>query len=136
MNWAVPGFTMSGSGTGPPGVGCMAGDWTLKVAVNTCPLVRIFFPFDVWMVRFDGDRVRVSVPVPGVTNGGAVYGSGPRSAVGSSSPWRHANWLLTCTSVLVPVSGTGAWMAGTSTGGGILIWIMSPVLMMKSLGTS
>jgi hypothetical protein len=32
MNWAVPIFTINGSGCGPAGVGIMAGDCTLKIA--------------------------------------------------------------------------------------------------------
>src|SRR6266545_2775735 len=57
-------------------------------------------------------------------------------AGGSSSPCRHAGMFITIKLVLVPVSGTGAAIWGTTAGGGTVIWIMSPVLMMKSAGTS
>ena len=68
----MPGLTATGSGTGPPGVGCMAGDWTVNVAVNVWPLIRIFLPFDDCNVVFAGSSVSFNVPVPGVTKGGAV----------------------------------------------------------------
>ncbi len=83
-------------------------------------------------------RARVSVtetvPVPGVTKGGAVYGSGIKSIGGSSSPSRQMGIIFTITSVLVPTSGIGDIRGGTMTGGNMVIRIMSPVFMMKSAG--
>jgi hypothetical protein len=65
-------LTATGSGTGPPGVGCWAGDWTVNFAMNCWPLMRIFLPFRLSWVVFVGVRVSSSVPVPGMTNGGVV----------------------------------------------------------------
>lgn len=72
MNMAVPGLTRTGSGTGPPGVGCIAGALTLKMAWNVAPLMMMGLPFIVSLVRLAGVRMSVSEPMPGVTNGGAV----------------------------------------------------------------
>src|SRR5919199_4642600 len=87
MNWAWHGLTTTGSGTGPTGVGCMAGTVTLKVAMKVAPFSNAGCPEAVVRsVRLFGMRVSVNVPIPGVTNGGAVYISGPRTAIGNSSP--------------------------------------------------
>ena len=45
MNSAMPGLTATGSGTGPPGVGCIAGAVTRNSAGKGVPLMRIAWPF-------------------------------------------------------------------------------------------
>jgi len=57
---------------GPAGVGCIAGDETLKMAWNVAPLRMMGLPFIVSFVRFVGRRMICNEPMPGVTNGGAV----------------------------------------------------------------
>jgi hypothetical protein len=59
-------------------------------------------------VRLFGASMTVKVPMPGVTNGGAVYCSGTRIEGGSSSPYRHTGCPPTMTVVPVPIKGTGA----------------------------
>jgi hypothetical protein len=81
-----------------------------------------------------GVSVTETVPVPGVTKGGEVYGRGARSIGGNSSPSRQTGIFFTVRFVLVPTSGTGAASGGTTVGGGIVIRIMSPVLIIKSAG--
>jgi len=81
-----------------------------------------------------GVSVTETVPVPGVTKGGEVYGSGARSIGGNSSPSRQTGILPTVRFALVPTSGTGAASGGTTAGGGIVIRIISPVLIIKSAG--
>src|SRR4051794_37891567 len=114
---------MRGSGTGPPGVGCIAGDCTLNIAWKGGPFNRIGLPFWLWTLRFVGARMICSEPVPGVTNGGAVYMSGDCNDIGSSSPCRQMSWPPICTLVLDPCNGTGATIWGTIAGGGTVIWI-------------
>src|SRR5438132_8387435 len=133
MNCAVHGLTTSGSGIGPTGVGCIAGTVTLKVAMNVAPRNRPGLPaMVVRNVRLLGISVSVSVPMPGVTNGGAVYVSGARNAIGCSSPWTQTGWLLTSTVRPVPMSGTGATSCGMIAGGGTVTCSMSPVLISRS----
>ena len=72
MNSAIPGFFITGSGTGPTGVGCIAGAVTLNSAGNGVPLMRIALPFFVNIVLFKGSSVTETVPIPGVTKGGEV----------------------------------------------------------------
>lgn len=107
-NSAVPGFLATGSGTGPAGVGCIAGDTTVNSAKKGVPLIKIAFWFLVFNVLFAGVSVTETVPVPGVTKGGEVYGSGDLSVGGSSSPSRQTAMLFTFMFALVPVSGMGA----------------------------
>lgn len=108
INWAVPGFFTTGSGTGPTGVGCIAGDETVNSAIKGVPLIKIAFPFSVCNVLFVGISVTETVPTPGVTNGGAVYGRGALSTGGNSSPSRQTGMLFTMKFVLEPISGMGA----------------------------
>jgi hypothetical protein len=129
MNSAIPGFFATGSGTGPAGVGCIAGVETVNSAGNGDPLISIGFPFFVVIVLFSGSSVTETVPTPGVTNGGDVYGIGALSMGGSSSPSRQTGIFITIIFVLVPISGTGAINIGTTAGGKIVIRIMSPVLI-------
>jgi hypothetical protein len=129
MNSAIPGFFATGSGTGPAGVGCIAGAETVNSAGNGVPLIRIAFPFFVVIVLFRGSNVTETVPTPGVTNGGDVYGIGALSVGGSSSPSRQTGIFITVMSVLVPISGAGAINIGTTAGGNMVIRIMSPVLI-------
>jgi len=72
--------------------------------------------------------------MPGVTKGGAVYGSGAMSIGGNSSPSRQTGIFFTVKFVLVPISGIGDISGGTTAGGEIVIRIISPVLIMKSAG--
>jgi hypothetical protein len=81
-----------------------------------------------------GVSVTETKPMPGVTKGGAVYGSGAKSIGGNSSPSRQMGILFTITFVLVPISGIGDIRGGTIAGGNIVIRIISPVFMMKSAG--
>jgi hypothetical protein len=133
-NSAMPGFLATGSGTGPAGVGCIAGDMTVNSAVKGVPLIKIAFWFLVFIVLFMGVSVTETVPVPGVTKGGAVYGRGAKSEGGSSSPSKQTSMLFTFMFALVPTSGIGAASGGTTAGGVIVIRIMSPVLIIKSAG--
>jgi len=134
MNSAMPGFFGTGSGTGPTGVGCIAGAITWNSAIKGVPLIKIAFPFFVSNVLFIGVNVTEIIPMPGVTKGGAVYGSGALSAGGNSSPSRQTGWLFTIKFVLVPISGIGAISVGTIAGGKIVIRIISPVFITKSAG--
>jgi hypothetical protein len=136
MNSAIPGFFATGSGTGPTGVGCIAGADTVNSAGNGVPLIRIAFPFFVNIVLFNGSSVTVTMPTPGVTNGGDVYGIGALSMGGSSSPSRHTGIFITVTFALDPISGAGAINIGTIAGGKMVILIKSPVLIMKSAGVA
>lgn len=129
MNSAIPGFFATGSGTGPAGVGCIAGAETVNSAGNGVPLIRIAFPFFVVIVLFRGSNVTETVPIPGVTNGGDVYGIGAFNMGGSSSPSRQTGIFITVMSALVPVSGAGAINMGTTAGGNMVIRIISPVLI-------
>ncbi len=127
MNSAIPGFFNTGSGTGPPGVGCIAGAETENSAGNGVPLINSAFWFFVNTVLFKGSSVTDTVPTPGVTKGGEVYGMGALNMGGSSSPSRHAGIPSTVTSVLDPTSGTGANNNGTTVGGGMVNLMKSPV---------
>src|SRR5258708_16228317 len=89
MNWAVPGFTISGSGCGPAGVGIMAGDCTLKMAWNVWPFSNIGLPLGVVAVRFAGDSMIWIAPVPGITYGGGPCSNGPRPGGGGAAPRAH-----------------------------------------------
>jgi len=131
----MPGFFATGSGTGPTGVGCIAGAITVNSAIKGVPLIKIGFPLSVSNVLFMGVSVTETVPVPGVTKGGAVYGSGARSIGGNSSPSRQTGILPTVKFALVPISGIGDISGGTTAGGKIVIRIISPVLIIKSAGT-
>lgn len=129
MNSAIPGFFATGSGTGPPGVGCIAGAETVNSAGNGGPLISIGFPFFVSIVLFRGSSVTETVPTPGVTNGGDVYGIGALSMGGSSSPSRQTGIFITVMFALDPTSGAGAKSIGTTAGGKMVNLIKSPVLI-------
>jgi len=129
MNSAIPGFFATGSGTGPAGVGCIAGADTVNSAGNGVPLINNAFPFFVVIVLFSGSSVTDTVPIPGITNGGEVYGIGILSRGGSSSPSRQTGIFITVMSALVPTSVAGAISNGTIAGGNMVIRIMSPVLI-------
>ena len=72
--------------------------------------------------------------MPGVTKGGAVYGSGVMSIGGNSSPSKQTGILLTIKLVLVPIRGIGDISGGTIAGGKIVILTKSPVFIIKSAG--
>ena len=72
MNCAVPGLSSTGSGTGPAGVGCIAGATTWNWATNGVPLIKMARPLIVCSVLLAGVSVTVSVPIPGVTKGGEM----------------------------------------------------------------
>jgi len=129
MNSAIPGFFATGSGTGPTGVGCIAGAETVNSARKGAPLMSIGFPFFVNIVLFRGSSVTETVPTPGVTNGGEVYGIGALSMGGSSSPSRQTGIFITVMFALDPISGAGARSIGTTAGGKMVIRMKSPVLI-------
>ena len=64
MNCAVQVFTISASGTGPPGVGCIAGDCTENNAWNVVPFSSIGLPLLVCRSRQppDGERQLAELP--------------------------------------------------------------------------
>lgn len=133
MNSAVPGFTGTGSGIGEGTIGCIAGTVTVNNAWNGLPFIRIgFLLFIVCTVMFVGINMTITVPTPGVTKGGAVYGIGLFNAGGNSSPIKQAGILFTIRLVLVPIRGMGDMRSGTTAGGKIFILIISPVLITKS----
>ena len=106
----------------------------MNSAGNGVPFIKIAFPFFVNIVLFIGVNVTETVPIPGVTKGGEVYGIGALRGGGNSSPSKQANVPITIKSVLVPIKGIGAINGGTMVGGNMSILIMSPVLIMKSAG--
>jgi len=134
MNWAVPTFTASGSDD--PDSGLTALDCTVKMAWNVAPLMMIGLPpVLVGMVRLVGHQDDLQRARAGDHE--------RRGGVDQRTPDRRGQLVAQHTgghgadrhSGAVPTIGTGASSWGTIVGGGIVILIMSPVLMMKSAGT-
>jgi hypothetical protein len=81
-------------------------------------------------VLFVGVNVTLTVPTPGITKGGLIYGVGANNIFGNSSPSKQTGIPITLKLVLDPISGMGGIKDGTTAGGEMVILSISDVLKM------